>query len=75
MKQVKVFIIKYSFLKCVATENTMTIHFKQEWGKIAIIENSKHTSVIGNYNCTVFGNWECTENGNKDAQFSLLKVD
>jgi hypothetical protein len=31
--------------------------------------------VIGNYNCTVFGNWECTENGNKDAQFSMLKVD
>ena len=31
--------------------------------------------VIGNYNCTVFGNWEGTENGNKDAQFSLLKVD
>ncbi|MDO9254625.1 MAG: radical SAM peptide maturase [Bacteroidales bacterium] len=33
------------------------------------------TDVIGNYNCTVFGNWECTENGNKDAQFSMLKVD
>jgi hypothetical protein len=46
----------------------LKMKYKDKW-----VEYYK--AVIGNYNCTVFGNWECTENGNKDAQFSMLKVD